>query len=401
MLTETRVVLLTDMKGFTAATSRQTREENARMLALHDALLLPVIRAFRGRRVKSLGDSHLVLFDAPTEALLCAMAIQDRLWDYDRRVAESERIEVRVALALGEVRLVRSGGADDVFGEAVNLASRIEAEAESGEIWFSESVWWVMDRALVPWEDMGSRRLKGLAEAARLFRVARGGGPELAPYGGTGLSFVRGLPPPDPVALARRAAATPAPMRRRRPPVLRTVAVAVLLGGAGAGAAWLLRPGPEALIDAGRLDEAAAAIAARAALRGPGEARVLYLTGRLELARADRGHGGDLDGGFRALSRAVAAGSGAAVETLRLEGRAPACERRRRAARALVDARSPEALPALREIAAAEPARPPAATPLARFARALASPGRCGDGDLAREGIDALEAAPAGRAATR
>ena len=51
------VLLLSDMKGFTARTSRQTREENARMMALHDALLLPVLRGFGGRKVKGLGDA--------------------------------------------------------------------------------------------------------------------------------------------------------------------------------------------------------------------------------------------------------------------------------------------------------------------------------------------------------
>jgi len=392
MRTETRVVLLTDMKGFTAATSRQTREENARMLALHDALLLPVIRAFRGSRVKSLGDAHLVLFDAPTEALLCAMAIQDRLWDYDRRVVEAERIEVRVALALGEVRLVRSGGADDVFGEAVNLASRIEGEAEAGEIWFAESVWWVMDRALVPWEDMGSRRLKGLSEAARLFRVARGPGPDVPPYGGAGLSFVRGLPPPDPAELSRRAAAAPAASGRRLPPAGAAPGAAVLLALGVAAAFVTLRPGAEALIDQGRLEEAGKRIAVRAAVRGGEDAEVLYLTGRLELARADRGEGGDVEGAFRALSRAAARGSGAALDRLAREGRAEPCDRRRQAAGALGDARVKGALPALREIAAAEPPLPPAATPLARFARALVPSGRCGAGDLARDAIAELEA---------
>src|SRR5512146_2730632 len=98
MRTENLAVMLTDMKGFTAATSRQSRAENARMLAFQDALLLPVVRAFGGRRVKTIGDAYLVLFDAPTAALLCGMAIQDRLWDYDRRVPEEERIEVRVVL---------------------------------------------------------------------------------------------------------------------------------------------------------------------------------------------------------------------------------------------------------------------------------------------------------------
>src|SRR5512138_3826194 len=108
MRTENVAVMLTDMKGFTAATSRQSREENARMLALLDELLLPVVRAFRGRRVKTIGDAYLILFESPTSGLLCGMAIQDRLWDHARRVQPGERIEMKVVLSLGEVRLVGS-----------------------------------------------------------------------------------------------------------------------------------------------------------------------------------------------------------------------------------------------------------------------------------------------------
>ncbi len=105
MRTENLAVMLTDMKGFTAATARQSRAENARMLGLQDVLLLPVVRAFGGRRVKTMGDAYLVLFASPTAAVLCGMALQDRLWEYGRSASESERIEVRVVVSLGEVRL--------------------------------------------------------------------------------------------------------------------------------------------------------------------------------------------------------------------------------------------------------------------------------------------------------
>ncbi len=238
MLTESRVVMITDMKGFTAATGRQTREENARMLRLHDALLSPVIAAFRGQRVKSIGDAYLVLFPAPTEALLCAAAIQDRLADHARRVVEGDRIEVRIALALGDVRLERG----DVFGEAVNLASRIEGQAESGEVWFSESMALTVDRARVPVEEMGWRSLPGIKEEVPLFRVARAatlaeGDP---PYAGIGLSLVSGLAPPEPEKLLRT-------RPRRRPAalasgtLLRLAVMALLVFALGLGWWWLGR----------------------------------------------------------------------------------------------------------------------------------------------------------------
>src|SRR6266540_254514 len=216
MRTENVAVMLTDMKGFTAATSRQSREENARMLALQDELVLPVVRAFGGRRVKTIGDAYLVLFASPTSALLCGMAIQDRLWDFGRRVPPEERIEVKVVLSLGEVRLVGSGAIPhDVFGEAVNLAARVEAEAVAGEIWFTEAVRLVADRTQVEADDLGARRLKGIEEEVRLFRVRPAPpreGEEGPPFGNGALGRVLGVPPPEPATLARA-------IRRRESPL--------------------------------------------------------------------------------------------------------------------------------------------------------------------------------------
>ncbi|HEY6001222.1 MAG TPA: adenylate/guanylate cyclase domain-containing protein, partial [Anaeromyxobacter sp.] len=315
MRTENLAVMLTDMKGFTAATSRQSREENARMLALHDELVLPVIRAFGGRRVKTMGDANLVLFGSPTSGLLCGMAIQDRLWDYGRRVPEDERIEVRVVLSLGEVRLEGGGAApSDVYGEAVNLAARVEAEAEAGQVWFTEAVRLVADRAQVPAEELGARRLKGIDEEVRLYRVAwatqRG---DRAPYANAALSRVAGLSAPEPERLARS-------LRRRRNRFFRMgralaeiaaavplrPAIAVLVLGAAALGAWhLVARSTERLIARGAFEEASRAIEARAAEKGDEDARVLYLRGRLAAARAEAGEGGGLRRAFALFSRAA------------------------------------------------------------------------------------------------
>ncbi len=403
MRTENLAVMLTDMKGFTAATSRQSREENARMLALHDELVLPVIRAFGGRRVKTMGDANLVLFGSPTSGLLCGMAIQDRLWDFGRRVPEEERIEVRVVLSLGEVRLEGGGTVpSDVYGEAVNLAARVEAEAEAGQIWFTEAVRLVADRTQAPGEEIGARRLKGIDEEVRLYRVPyathRG---DRAPYGNAALARVLGLPPPEPVSLARA-------LRRRGNPFfragralaelaavvpLRPLAAALVLVAAGWGAHLFVGSRAERLIARGAFEEAAAAIEARAAERGEEEGHVLYLRGRLSHARAEAGQGGSVRQAFGYWSRALAAGSGDALDVLEEAAGSWECDRRRLAARALVAAGSREARGALEDLAEAEP---PADGAVERVKRFLGADGSCGAGDIAREGLRALEQEDAG-----
>ena len=398
MRTENLAVMLTDMKGFTAATSRQSRAENERMLAVQDELVLPVVRAFGGRRVKTIGDAYLVLFRSPTAGLLCGMAIQDRLWDYGRRVPAEERIEVRVVLSLGEVRLVGSGAVpSDVFGEAVNLAARVEAEAEAGEIWFTEAVRLVADRGQVGADEIGTRKLKGIDEEVRLYRVPyvshRGDRP---PYGNSGLGRVLGVAPPEPTRLARairrrasllfRAGAAVAALAAAVP--LRAAVAAVVLAAAGAGAWAWTRAGTERLIARGEWDAAKAAIDARAAERGDEDPRVLYLRGRLEATRVAAGQGGSLRHAFALWSRGVAAGSGDALGALEGAAESWECDRRRLAARALSDSRSRDALGALRRLAEAEP---PPADAVEKVKRFFGADGTCGAGDVARQGIQAIE----------
>ena len=393
MRSESRAVMLTDMKGFTAATIRQTRDENARMLALHDALLMPVVKAFGGLRVKTIGDAYLVLFGAPTEALLCGMAIQDRLWDYGQRVAKAERMEVRVAVSFGEIRIVKDGGGVDVFGEAVNLAARVEGEALPGDVWFTEAVYWVADRRQVPFESIGYRELKGLPEKVRLFRVARtlAGGlePFAAPYGNAGLALVKWLTPPDPEGMARtREVRRPASGWRARL-LGRALLLALLLAGAAAAAFWFHLSRAERLVRMGRYDEARAVIHALALKQGADSPQVLFLRGRVELAGADAARGEISRTAFQLWSRALAAGSEEALSALEREAGASDCLRRRLATRALADARSILALHALERIAAEDPAPAEAESALGGATRLLRGE-RCGAGDLARQGLRAL-----------
>lgn len=211
MKTENLAIVFIDIAGFTPRTSVQTREENLRMLQRFDDIVRPIVRAYGGRVVKTIGDAYLLTFRSPTNALLCSMAIHDRIVETDRDVPETDRFTIRAAVNVGEVRV--EGG--DVFGEAVNIASRIEGKAAAGEIYFSESVYLSMTKSEVPSEEVGYTELKGISGKVRLYRVPRAdeaGGYSLArretqsnsgseasgsiapvvlPFGGHGLDRVR------------------------------------------------------------------------------------------------------------------------------------------------------------------------------------------------------------------
>jgi serine/threonine-protein kinase len=182
--TENLAVVFTDIVGYTARTGRQSREQNARMLAEHDRLLLPLVRAFGGRRVKSIGDALMLTFRSPTDSVLCGMAMQDRLAQHNASLPESERLVIRVAISLGEVRLERG----DVFGEPVNVAARVEHETPPGEVWLTDAVQLSMNRAEVPLVEIGTRELRGISQPVRIYRVQRAETETGFPFGGQALA---------------------------------------------------------------------------------------------------------------------------------------------------------------------------------------------------------------------
>jgi class 3 adenylate cyclase len=187
MKTENLAIVFVDIAGYTPRTSAQTREENVRMLKRFDGLVRPLVWAYRGRVVKTIGDAYLLIFRSPTDALLCCMAIHDRIAETDAGIDVAERFKIRSAVNVGDVRLQDN----DVFGEAVNIASRIEGKAGAGEIYFSEAVYLSMTRSEVPCEEVGYTELKGIVGRVRLYRVLPTSEVRGMPFGGLALDRVR------------------------------------------------------------------------------------------------------------------------------------------------------------------------------------------------------------------
>ncbi|MFP5307692.1 MAG: adenylate/guanylate cyclase domain-containing protein [Gammaproteobacteria bacterium] len=254
--TENLTVMFTDIVDFTERTMRQSRAESEAMLANHDRMLLPLIARFGGRRVKSIGDALMVTFRSPTDALHCGMAMHDTLAEYNAARDAEKQIHLRVALNVGEVRVHRG----DVFGEAVNVASRVEHLTPPNEIYFTEAVYLAMNKAEVPCATVGVQQLRGIPEPVKLFRIpprkiARlvPGGEDLGnlpgelPFGGMHRTRAprEGFAALLDTGSRTRLRRVLAPLSRRLPeltavpPPRRAIPLLAALAISGAGALWL------------------------------------------------------------------------------------------------------------------------------------------------------------------
>jgi adenylate cyclase len=161
-------IMFTDIVGYTALAQR---DEALAMdlLAEHNRLLRPLFQRHNGREVKTIGDSFLVEFPSALEAVRCAFDVQQTLHDYNSSAEADRRIQARVGVHVGDV-LHRDG---DVFGDAVNIASRIEPMAEPGGVCISEQVFsQVRNKFEFPITSLGPQRLKNVDLPTEVFRVA-------------------------------------------------------------------------------------------------------------------------------------------------------------------------------------------------------------------------------------
>jgi class 3 adenylate cyclase len=169
MQTKHLTIMFTDMKGFTSRTSVHTRDELEKLLDSQEEVIRPIFNRFNGKVVKTIGDAFMVVFESPTNAVLCGVKIQEELLNYNSRSTEEDRIEIRIGINSGEVNIKN----DDYFGEPVNIASRIESIAEPNEVYFSDSVYLSMNKNEIPSAEVGIRHLKGIPDNIKVYRVLR------------------------------------------------------------------------------------------------------------------------------------------------------------------------------------------------------------------------------------
>jgi adenylate cyclase len=161
-------ILAADVSGYSRLMGADEEGTHERLKAHLGELVNPKIAEHRGRTVKNTGDGFLAEFSSVVDAVRCAAEIQRGMINREPEVPEERRIRLRIGINLGDVIAEE----DDIFGDGVNIAARLEALAEPGGVLVSNTVHdHVRDRLPFVFEDLGEQQVKNIARPVRIYRV--------------------------------------------------------------------------------------------------------------------------------------------------------------------------------------------------------------------------------------
>jgi adenylate cyclase len=161
-------ILAADVAGYSRLMGADEEGTHERLKALRRELVDPKIAEHNGRIVKTTGDGMLVEFASVVDAVRCAVELQQAMPERNTGVAADSRIELRIGINLGDVIIED----DDIYGDGVNIAARIEALADAGGVSVSNTVHdHVRDRLPFVFEDLGEQQVKNIARPVRVYRV--------------------------------------------------------------------------------------------------------------------------------------------------------------------------------------------------------------------------------------
>ena len=203
-----------DISGYSRLMQIDEEGTHSRVKRIERDLIEPSIREHHGKLVKTTGDGFIAIFDSPVEAVRCSIVIQQNLVGRNASLPKHHWIEYRIGVNLGDVIIEL----DDVYGDGVNIATRIEGIAHPGQVYISGGIYEQIKHKLVcGYEALGDRRVKNITDPVRIYRVL-----------------------PDPSALHQH--------RKRRESILMLLLGLAILVIAG-GTAWYMLGQPRKLAD--------------------------------------------------------------------------------------------------------------------------------------------------------
>jgi adenylate cyclase len=186
-------VLAADVAGYSRLMGADEEGTLARLKAVRKTLVDPTITVHRGRIVKTTGDGMLVEFASAVDAARCAAEIQRGMAEQNSDVPHGTQIEFRIGIHVGDIII----DDNDIFGDGVNIAARLEGIAEPGSVCVSDDAQrQIRGKIDIAFDDIGSQTLKNIVEPMRTWRMRLDGG-------------VLPIPPAEPPSEANQPLALP------------------------------------------------------------------------------------------------------------------------------------------------------------------------------------------------
>ncbi|MGA8060356.1 MAG: adenylate/guanylate cyclase domain-containing protein, partial [Candidatus Binataceae bacterium] len=160
-------ILCADVHGYSRLMEGD-EEATLATLTAHRKIIDSLIEQHHGRFVNSAGDSVLAEFASVVEAVNCAVDIQTALKTENVKLPPERRMEFRIGINLGDVMVE----GDQIYGDGINIAARLESLADPGGICISDTVHvQIRNKLALNYQDLGAQRVKNIAEPVRVFRV--------------------------------------------------------------------------------------------------------------------------------------------------------------------------------------------------------------------------------------
>src|SRR6187401_1143138 len=162
-------ILAADISGYSRLMAMDEEGTHAQVKRHRRELIDPTIIEHEGRLVKSTGDGFLAMFDSPVEAVRCAIVIQQSMVGRNAALPREQWIQYRIGVNLGDVIVEPN----DIYGDGVNVAARLEGLADPGGLCLSNTAYdQVRDKVPYPFVDKGEHTVKNISRPVRVYALS-------------------------------------------------------------------------------------------------------------------------------------------------------------------------------------------------------------------------------------